>query len=129
MEDIKIKVKILQAKNNAIYERLTSLYESSEKININNMELRSAETFMADTEILSVIRQEFSSNLDKLNAYLLQLNPDHTVEYSSLISFDGVYTRVERVRSLIMTYRSKSSTSSTSHESAAQNKGLPLMVK
>nr|XP_049692272.1 uncharacterized protein LOC126053679 [Helicoverpa armigera] len=124
MEDIKIKVKILQAKNNAIYERLTSLYESSKKINITNMELRSAEIFMADTEILSVIRQEFSSNLDKLNAYLLQLNPDHTVEYSSLISFDGVYTRVERVRSLIMTCRSKSSTSSTSHESAAQNKGV-----
>lgn len=113
-----MKVKLLQAKNQAIFERLSSLYETSKKINITNIELRSVEAFMADTEILAVNRQEFSANLDKLNTYSLQINPEHKIDYNGQISFDGVYTRVERVRSLIAAKFSRSLDDSTSQDGA-----------
>lgn len=117
-----MKVKLLQAKNQAIFERLSSLYEASKKINTTSIELRSSETFMADTQILSVSRQEFSDNIDKINTYCLQLNPDHRIDYSSQVSFDGVYTRVERVRSLIAAKSSRSLDDSMSQDNAKHSR-------
>lgn len=96
------KIATLQAKNNAIFARLTSLNDLAQKVHITTADLRSTETFMAETETLEVIRKEFISNLDTINELGFQDDPKFVINYQALNSFEDIYSRIQRIRSRII---------------------------
>lgn len=117
------KIAILQAKNNAIFARLTSLNDLAKKISLSTADLRSTESFMAETETLPVIRQEFMSNLDFINELEYDKNPKFVINYEPLNAFEDVYARIQRARSRIL------ENNSSQQNRACENKGASTQIK
>lgn len=87
---------ILEARRNALYEYLQRLYDSSKNIESN---VNTQITFICETENIESIRTDFLSVLDSYNSRLLTISPDATPNYSPLLSFEQLYSRVLRLRS------------------------------
>lgn len=117
------KIASLQAKNKAIFARLTSLHDLAKKIPLSTADLRSTESFMAETETLPVIRQEFISNLDSVNELGFGVDPKFIPNYEPLNAFEDVYARIQRVRSRI------SENSPHQNSRSCENKGALPPIK
>lgn len=115
------KLAATQAKNNAIFARLTSLYNVATKLPTDSANLRSVETFMAESETLSVIRTEFITNLDLINEFGFEENEEFVPDYQSLNAFEDIYARIQRVRSRII--------ENSQAPRASVNKGACALVK
>lgn len=115
------KITILQAKNNSIFARLTSLHDTATKIPMADLVcLRSTESFMADTETLQVVRSEFIQNLDTINELGFEANEVFIPDYQSLNAFEDIYARIQRVRSRII---------ESQGSRATESKGAHTLVK
>lgn len=116
------KIKMLSAKNNAILDRVKRLHDSITP-GTATKDLRPSETFMAETETLSVI-SAFTDNLDKIIILFLDTIPNYSANYDILNAFEQMYARIQRNRSQIIK-------NATPHTSDGSGKGAntPPQIK
>lgn len=94
------KIKILVAKREAIFAKISGLYDASKKITA--FDSRVNEKFLNDTETIDDLATRFEQCVDGINEYTLEDDPTQLADYQSLMAFDELLSTIKRVRNKIL---------------------------
>ncbi|XP_028164774.1 uncharacterized protein LOC114355925 [Ostrinia furnacalis] len=120
MEDFQRKLKILHAKKDAIFQKVNSIYELSLKVT-SFVDTRSNEHFMIESESIDALHSKFEAIVDSINEFTLLENASAVPDYSPMIAFEDLYTRIKRMRNKM----SASSAASSKPETHTHKIKLP----
>lgn len=95
------KLKLVIAKKQSIYKRVTKLYDLSKQLVPSLVDTRTKSEFMAMSSNLKCSYEQFSSLCDEHNLLLLQQKPDIEINYNDWDSFETLYTRISHTRTLM----------------------------
>ncbi|VVC86972.1 unnamed protein product [Leptidea sinapis] len=115
---------MLQAEREVSFQIVQNIYDLSQKS--IDIDTAARERFLDESANIDELRNEFKQTLKKYNARLLYLTPSAEPDYSSLVAFESLYSRVKRLQTQ---YTVQSSVASCSNDNMnVIHKSRPKLV-
>ncbi|KAL0810543.1 hypothetical protein ABMA28_010663 [Loxostege sticticalis] len=118
-----IRLTILIAKRNAIFEVVQKIYDLSSNI---HKDAARRESFLDESANVDSLRDSFEKILDEYNERLLEVDPSGKPDYKSYVAFESLFSRIKRLRTECV-QQSQPSTSFDTKNILAPNKGAATL--